>query len=112
MESSIMPQSEPSFKRKTKKQLVNVLIWMNVAIAIYLLLCTANAYLLPKVNILGAILSFFWELGIFLIAFLVLFSAVFLIVQLVRKDFTRYGLFLTAVLINVFLLFIFPFLVR
>lgn len=47
----------------------------------------------------------------FFIAGFVLFSVFFLIVQLFRKDYARYGVFLVIVAINAFLLFGLPYLV-
>lgn len=112
MENPIVPQAEPPLKVKSRKQLVTVLLRINIGIMCYLLLCAVHYYLLPMGNVVSGILSFIWELGIFLIAGFVVFSAVFLIIQLFRKDYVYYAVFLLVVVINFFLLFVLPFLVR
>lgn len=88
-----------------------LILWVNIAVAIFLLL-NQIAYRVWPEGFLTTLLGAMWELCIIPIIGFMLFCAVFLLIKLYRKDFSGYTPVLFWFVLNIFLLIILPYLIE
>ncbi|WP_148910105.1 hypothetical protein [Sphingobacterium allocomposti] len=89
-------------------QHLKTVLWFNIAIAVFFILSYSNVEFFES-NLLRGVLTFVHELFILLIATIVIFSFLYALILLVKRENTRLKILLVALAsLNIFFTFILP----